>query len=225
MPFVISDISHFISVIPKLIELPSSCSVDINPAVSAASSELSSMLPLISDAISANIATAPIKSVKSVVDIPRMYRRTNRETPSKPCPYILNVIEAFTSFHSSQGRVAGPRDLEAWLGVASDLVITQFLVQVQDVLANVTKMEESLRKLKKVRERGGGGAGGKDKGSGLSDDDKTRLQLYLDVTHFVRVLEGGALGDMSSVLKGENCAKIKMVVEEAVASFLSDLNL
>ena len=222
---IFADISHFISVIPKLIELPSSCSVDITPAVSAASSELSSMLPLISDAISASIATAPIKSVKSVVDIPRMYRRTNRETPSKPCPYILNVIEAFTSFHSSQGRVAGPRDLEAWLGVASDLVITQYLVQVQDVLANVTKMEESLRKLKKVRERGGGGAGGKDKGSGLSDDDKIRLQLYLDVTHFVRVLEGGALGDMSSVLKGENCAKIKMVVEEAVASFLSDLNL
>ena len=32
-------------------------------------------------------------------------------------------------------------------------------IQVQDVLANVSKMEESLRKLKKVRERGGAGAG------------------------------------------------------------------
>lgn len=222
---IFADISHLISVIPKLIVLPSSCSVDITPAVSAASSELSMMLPLISEEISANIATAPIKSVKSVADIPRMYRRTNRETPSKPCPYILNVIEAFTSFHSSQMRVAGARDLEAWLGVAGDLVIGQYLVQVQDVLANVTKMEESLRKLKKVRERGGVGAGGKDKGGGLSDDDKIRLQLYLDVTHLVRMLEGGALGDMSGVLEGENCAKIKTVVDEAVASFLSDLNL
>merc|ERR1719330_467330 len=85
---IFTDISYLISVIPKLIRLPSSYSVDITPAVSAASSELSSMLPLISEAISADIATAPTKSVKSVVDIPRMYRRTNRETPSKPCPYI-----------------------------------------------------------------------------------------------------------------------------------------
>ena len=52
-------------------------------------------------------------------------------------------------------------------------------IQVQDVLANVSKMEESLRKLKKVRERGGAGAGdrGTKEGDRLSDDDKIRLQV------------------------------------------------
>ena len=47
------------------------------------------------------------------------------------------------------------------------------------MLANVSKMEESLRKLKKVRERGGAGAGerGTKEGDGLSDDDKIRLQV------------------------------------------------
>ena len=46
-------------------------------------------------------------------------------------------------------------------------------------MANVSKMEESLRKLKKVRERGGAGAGerGTKEGDGLSDDDKIRLQV------------------------------------------------
>ena len=47
------------------------------------------------------------------------------------------------------------------------------------MLANVSKMEESLRKLKKVRERGGAGAGerGTKEGDRLSDDDKIRLQV------------------------------------------------
>ena len=222
---IFADISHLITVIPKLVVLPSSSSVDITPAVSAASTELSSMLPLISEAISANIAAAPIKSVKSVVDIPRMYRRTNRETPSKPCTYIVNVVEAFSSFHNSHKPRAGDRELETWLSVAGELVAAQYLLQVQDVLANVTKMEESLRKLKKVRERGGGGAGEKDKSCGLSDDDKIRLQLYLDVNHFLEALGGGALGDMTTVIQGESCANIKGVVEEAVASFVADLKL
>ena len=46
-------------------------------------------------------------------------------------------------------------------------------------MANVSKMEESLRKLKKVRERGGAGAGerGTKEGDRLSDDDKIRLQV------------------------------------------------
>ena len=51
-----------------------------------------------------------------------------------------------------------------------------------------SQMEESLRKLKKVRERGGAGAGqGAGKaGGGLSDDDKIRLQIYVDVMFFSR---------------------------------------
>ena len=50
-------------------------------------------------------------------------------------------------------------------------------------------MEESLKKLKKVRERGGAGgvAGAGKAGAGLSDDDKIRLQLYLDVMFFARL--------------------------------------
>ena len=49
-------------------------------------------------------------------------------------------------------------------------------------------MEESLRKLKKVRERGGagGGQGAGKAGGGLSDDDKIRLQIYVDVMFFSR---------------------------------------
>merc|ERR1712227_937046 len=201
-------------------------SIDISPAVSAALAELSSILPILSEHISTNIASGSVKSVKSVVDIPRMYRGTNRDTPSKPCNYIISVVENFTSFITKYKEAGVSEDnMESWLNDAGDVVSGSYLVQVQDVLANVTKMEESLRKLKKVRERGGTGGGEKDKSGGLSDDDKIRLQLYLDVSFFLRELGGGNLGDMSRVLSGDSCNKIKLVVDEAVNSFVSDLKL
>ena len=80
-------------------------------------------------------------------------------------------------------------------------------------------------KLKKARDRGGAGQGEKDKSGGLSDDDKIRLQLYLDVSFFLREVGSGKLGDLAKVLEGESFVKIKSVVDEAVASFVSQLQL
>ena len=52
----------------------------------------------------------------------------------------------------------------------------RYLVVTSDVLTSVKKMEESLRRLRTAR--GTSSAGGS---QGMSDDDKIRLQLCLDV--------------------------------------------
>ena len=202
----------------------SSC-LDLSPAVRSAVEELSSVLPKISSAVSSHLSAGPLKSLKSVVDIPRMYRRTNRETPSKPCSYVVSVVDSLADFQTSQQDVAGQEVTRQWLTSSAEVVVAQFLLQVQDVLTNVTKMEESLRKLKKVR--GGAGAGDRDKTAGLSDDDKIRLQLYLDVTYFLRELSssGSLLGHLDHVTASQDGLMIKRVVEEAVQRFINDLNL
>lgn len=51
-----------------------------------------------------------------------------------------------------------------------------------DVLSSVHKMEESLKRLKRARDRGG--QGGSETSSGLSDDDKIRIQICLDVEYY-----------------------------------------
>jgi len=219
-----SDIEKFSTIIPQIIVVPSSNSVVISSSVKEAVTSLQSIVPKFSESIASNIAAEPMKLVKSVGDIPRMYRRTNRDTPSKPCPYIASVVSGFVEFYAGH-KTTDRNTLTMWLMSACDMVTDQFLVQVQDVLSNVTKMEESLRKLKKVRERGGATGGEKDKSGGLSDDDKIRLQLYLDVSFFLRELENGKLDDMKSVLKGESYKKIKLVVEEAVSSFIAEIKL
>ena len=59
------------------------------------------------------------------------------------------------------------------------------------MLTSVQKMEESLRRLKKAKEKGRGAAANANAPLGnapLSDDDKIRLQLCLDVNAFAQTV-------------------------------------
>jgi hypothetical protein len=68
--------------------------------------------------------------------------------------------------------------------------VFQYLLNVSDVLAAVQKMEESLQRLKKVRGGVSANAGGSEsRAGGMSDDDKIRLQLFVDVQHLITSME------------------------------------
>merc|ERR550525_2189856 len=80
-------------------------------AVSEAISSVSSLLPLLSAALVRTITVNPLKQIKGVLAIPRMYRRTNREPPRKPCPYVVNISTSLITFASSNPHTA----LASWL--------------------------------------------------------------------------------------------------------------
>ena len=227
---IFCDTEHLIAAAPTIITsglktvLADSGGLNLDLAVHSGVEVLSSVLPTLSAAISAHMVAGPAKMVKSVGDIPRMYRRTNRELPSKPCSYITNIVEELKSFHVSLKEKCSLTILSSWLGHGCNTILELYLVQVQDVLSNVTKMEESLKKLKKVREKNNG-VTGKDKAGGLSDDDKIRLQLYLDVMYLLREMGKEELGKLETVVEGESGKRIKHVVEQAVSSFISDIDL
>jgi len=227
---IFCDLEYLVSAAPSLVTaglasvLPETGGLDLSQAVSAGVTALSFVPPQLSAAITAHIVASPAKLLKSVGDIPRMYRRTNRETPSKPCTYISSIVDELKSFLSCHKQTCSLASVSSWLGDSCDSILGLYLVQVQDVLSNVTKMEESLRKLKKVRERGGGVAG-KDKAVGLSDDDKIRLQLYVDVMFLLREMGSDQMGSLDRVVEGEKGVMIRKVVEQAVGSFISDIGL
>jgi len=178
--------------------------------------DLRSVLPALQEKIVASAAADAVSLVKQVSDIPRMYRRTNRETPSKPCSYVTSLVQSLADFRSAHEQYSSAQSLSSWVHGIAAAVLTQYIVNVTDVLTNVTKMEESLKKLKKVRERGGagGGAGQGKAGAGLSDDDKIRLQLYIDVMFFARELESwGACSDLVDL------DQMKAVVTAAAGPF------
>merc|ERR1711962_1789283 len=171
------------------------------------------MGPLISEALVRSITANPLKQLKGVLEIPRMYRRTNREPPRKPCPYVVNISTSLITFASSNPHTA----LASWLIQAKEVILAAYQEQVSDVLGNVSKMEESLRKLKKVRER----QETKETKPGLSDDDKIRLQLYIDVHFLVKKLK-----ELGGMMEGDGTRRrILQVVDSAVEKFVGDIQL
>lgn len=60
---------------------------------------------------------------------------------------------------------------------------------MSNVLTSVQKTEESLRRLKNLREKTGSASHGHVSVSGMSDDDKIRLQLYVDINAWCKGIE------------------------------------
>lgn len=68
--------------------------------------------------------------------------------------------------------------------------MSRYYTAVTEVLTSVQKTEESLRRLKNLRERGGTGpTPATNERQGMSDDDKIRLQLQIDVIHWTNEIE------------------------------------
>ena len=142
-----------------------------------------------------DIASKSIPHLKSVNDIQRLYRRTNRQVPSKPCPYIVSVLLPIQEFYTKTSSICANDILQNWSVYILSLVADKYLGAVSETLAAVQKMEESLRRLKKVREKTTGGTGDKTADgtseAKISDDDKIRLQIYVDVKYFILQVEKG----------------------------------
>ncbi|XP_063847246.1 LOW QUALITY PROTEIN: conserved oligomeric Golgi complex subunit 2-like [Scylla paramamosain] len=126
--------------------------------------------------------------LRQVADTPRLYRRTNRAPPSSHQPYIASAAAILTSFaEECRGKVDEALVVH-WLTRAAGQVSQRYRGLTYEVLSSAHKMEESLKRLKRARDRGSGGAEGAT--AGLSDHDKIRTQICLDVEYFGEQLRG-----------------------------------
>lgn len=138
-----------------------------------------------------------IKSIKNVQDIPRLFRKTNRDVPTKQLPYVDQIIGPVNDFVQAHGKSF---QADAFQRILKDVfckMTIQYYQSVNEVLTSVQKTEESIRRLKNLRERSQqaltvGSAGGNEKQL-MSDDDKIRLQLQIDIRHYVSCIENHQL--------------------------------
>lgn len=117
-------------------------------------------------------------------DVPRLFRRTNREAPTKSSLYVSNILKAIVSFHSDYKESMETELMISILTTCSSNLSERYFGVVYDVLTAVKKMEESLMRLQKMRAGKSAGNLSSMDDKKLSDDDKIRLQLYLDVAAF-----------------------------------------
>lgn len=92
-----------------------------------------------------------------------------------------------------------------------DLFLSRYSSAVEDVLVSVQKTEESLRRLKNLRDRSTTGAPATDRPQGMSDDDKIRLQLQIDVIFWSTTI--GKMGINNSDI--DKLTELLCLVEDA----------
>ncbi|CAH0400351.1 unnamed protein product [Chilo suppressalis] len=125
--------------------------------------------------------------LKQVSDIPRLYRKTNRSVPTKPCTYIEVVSKILYEFHNDATRRLDNAFLVELYEALFNTMTKSYYKYVEDVLTSVQKTEESLRRLKQIREKTPQQT---NEASGITDGDKIRLQLNVDVASYAKVAEG-----------------------------------
>ncbi|XP_074229295.1 conserved oligomeric Golgi complex subunit 2 isoform X1 [Camelus bactrianus] len=141
---------------------------------------LSTCLPALSSRIIQDLSESCFSYLKSALEVPRLYRRTNKEVPTSASSYVDSALKPFHQLQSGHKDKLKQAIIQQWLEGALSESTHKYYETVSDVLSSVRKMEESLKRLKQARRSAPTNPTGP-AGGGMSDDDKIRLQLALDV--------------------------------------------
>lgn len=132
-----------------------------------------STLSKIKSGITNRISAECRETLKLVKSITSQYRHTNKQPPTKPSYFIPNVFKPIHQFNEqNQGWTDTATQLE-WADIVCKSIITEYTTIVNDLLDSMIKTEESLKKLKNKKSNA--------TEDSMSDEDKIRLQLFLDV--------------------------------------------
>lgn len=153
----------------------------ISAALEDSRSALSAHVPALSSRIVQDLSESCFSYLKSALEVPRLYRRTNKEVPSTASSYVDSALKPLYQLQSGHGDKVQPAVMQRWLQEALSDSTHKYFETVSDVLSSVRKMEESLKRLKQARRSPA--TNPVSSSGGMSDDDKIRLQLALDVEH------------------------------------------
>lgn len=203
------------TVIPRFAGLNEDTVNSLKACIDECKCAIETKIPQFREYIVLDVTNQCAVHLKQVNDIPRLYRRTNREVPTKPSHYISATFKPLTMFIEEHNDVLDHQQkLDICSHVFSNLA-DQYYTATSDVLTSVKKMEDSLKRLKKGR--------GTEKSTGpqgLTDDDKIRQQLIIDICNYGNQV--GQFGvDPSSV---DNYSKLLELSEEAKSAMSSSSN-
>lgn len=151
------------------------------------SDHLVNQIPRLCQAVVVSVSEQCKTYLKLVSDIPRLFRRTNREVPSKPSVYVANAFQPLQKFTQDASPFLLETMRNEWSSEILACMTQQYYYLTSNVLTSIKKMEESLSRLKKGRDKGLNTISAS--ASGMSDDDKIRFQLYLDIESYGKQIE------------------------------------
>uniref|UniRef100_A0A8C8VK45 Conserved oligomeric Golgi complex subunit 2 n=1 Tax=Pelusios castaneus TaxID=367368 RepID=A0A8C8VK45_9SAUR len=154
----------------------------ITGALEDSQASLSASTPSLNNKIIQDLSESCFSYLKSALEVPRHYRRTNKEVPTKASPYVESALKPFYRLQNEYKDMLKQPMIHQWLERALSESTQKYYETVSDVLSSVKKMEESLKRLKQARKTVI--PNNVNSNGGMSDDNKIRLQLALDVEYF-----------------------------------------
>lgn len=143
---------------------------------------LSSSIPALNTKMTQHLTERCCQFLKSASEVPRLYRRTNKDIPVHASAYMDNALRPLHQLLTDSTELVTPHVAQEWLRVALSECIQKYYETISEVLSSVRKMEESLKRLKQAR-KGANATTTAGANGGPTDDSKIRLQLALDVEH------------------------------------------
>ncbi|XP_032098251.1 conserved oligomeric Golgi complex subunit 2 isoform X2 [Sapajus apella] len=186
--YVVADLDKLQEQLPELLEIikPKLETIGFKnfssiSALEDSQSSLSACVPSLSSKVIQDLSDSCFSFLKSALEVPRLYRRTNKEVPTTASSYVDSALKPLFQLQSGHKDKLKPAIIQQWLKGALSESTHKYYETVSDVLNSVKKMEESLKRLKQARKTTPSNPIGPS--GGMSDDDKIRLQLALDVEY------------------------------------------
>ncbi|XP_031558431.1 conserved oligomeric Golgi complex subunit 2-like [Actinia tenebrosa] len=206
------------SIQPKLVSAGLQDFSSLTDALEESKTNLINLLPKIEEKIIQQVVAKSLVGLDAARNIPRLYRRTNKEVPSQPSPFVGIVIKPLNDFQEEFKHMVGKEQLQTWASKVLQIVFERYFTITSDVLTSIKKTEDSLLRLKRTRKQAGGGTNNSSNtqdGQGpMSDDDKIRLQFSLDVEEFRILMKGLDVNEASC----SNYTELVSMVQAAQSS-------
>ncbi|KAL1927350.1 hypothetical protein VTP01DRAFT_3979 [Rhizomucor pusillus] len=167
--------------LPKLPE-GSQDSTSLKDSVDAILHKLQdSAIPDIQRRITNIISRRCIEHLKLVRNITSQYRHTNRQPPTEHSNFIPNIFKPFTTFIDQYATWIDDQKRALWGSMVAEVVLTRYHSIITELLTSIKKMEDSLKRMKKGRKTGSANSPSTGQQGNMTDEDKIRLQILLDV--------------------------------------------
>lgn len=115
-----TDIHLLLTRLPKILDMSKPSFPDhtslLSKSLEDSKTSLLQCVPPIKDEVIKEISNQSVMYIRQVNDIPRLYRKTNRETPNKPCGYISLILETPLKFKEQYGKDL-EHEIKEWMGV------------------------------------------------------------------------------------------------------------
>ncbi|KAI9016767.1 hypothetical protein DFJ74DRAFT_242318 [Hyaloraphidium curvatum] len=161
----------------------------LETSLDSAIAGLDESLPNVASKVTSVMTRRCALQLQQIRNIPALYRRTNREPPTTPSYFVSQILKPLTAFCEANKVLLDEAEQGRWVQSTVIAVTEKYSSAADELLTTVRKTEDSLKRLKKQFKRPGASAAQEE---GVSDEDKIRMQILLDVKQFGQ--EVSALG-------------------------------